>query len=145
MKKQLSVVLILLFFAGCSGLSGDLSPESDSAAGEQWKYRIVIENDYEATKDFTVTLTTESGRIALNESQQLHPGERWVAVTLTEAEHGNHEYDLKITPSGEGYTSSKLYTTEEEGEGYSSGASLYRFSNSGSETHVCGGNVTCYK
>ncbi|EJN61648.1 hypothetical protein [Halogranum rubrum] len=145
MKRQLLLALCLLSVAGCAGLSGE-SATPTPVDDDPWKHRIVVENGYDAPRTFTVTLATESGRSVVNESHRVDAGEQWVATTLTESAHGDGAYVLTISTAEDGrLTSSPFDATPQDGVTYTSGATLYVFSPSSSEVHVCGENVTCYE
>jgi hypothetical protein len=146
MKKQLLFTLCLVLIAGCSGLPGNTATPSPSETDDPWEYRLVVENGYDTTREFTVTLTTKSGLSVVNETHQVGAGEQWVATTLTESEHSDQEYRVAIATVEEGTGVSETFNaTPQEGVIRTSGATLYQFSSGGTEVHVCGGNVTCYE
>lgn len=146
MKRQLLLVLCLLSVAGCAGFSGDSPTSSPSEDDDPWRYRIVVENGYDAPRTFTVTLATESGQSVVNESQQVGAGEQWVATTLTESVHGDRAYVLTVSTAEDGrLTSSSFNATPQDGVTYTSGATVYLFSNATAEVHVCGETVTCHE
>ncbi|MFC7136316.1 hypothetical protein [Halobaculum litoreum] len=138
----LGVLLVLL--AGCSGVpvasSDTATPESDAA----WSYRIVVENGYD-TQPYTLTVATPTGQTVLNETRSVASGDRWVATTLTEAEHGGETYVITVRPEDEDTVArSEFDTTPREKVTYRSGAKLYRFGPDGSAVHLCGGSPDCY-
>ena len=145
MKKQLLLTLCLLLLAGCSGIIGNTPPTSPSETDESWEHRVVVENGYDTTREFTVTLTTKGGHSVVNKTHQVGADERWVATTLTESEHSDQEYRLRVGAAEDGLVSRPINATPQEGVTRISGATLYKFSHSGTEVHECGGNVTCYK
>lgn len=146
MKKHLLLTLCLVLIAGCSGLSGNTATSSPSETDDPWKHRLVVENGYDTTREFTVTLTTKSGLSVVSETHQVGADERWVAMTLAESEYSDQEYRVVISTAEEGTgVNGTFNATPQEGVIRTSGATLYQFSPATTEIHVCGGNMTCYE
>jgi hypothetical protein len=136
MRRRILAAILLISLAGCTGLGVVMD---DDPTEEPWNYRVVVENGYYSTAEFTVSLETDAGGRVLNETRSLTPDERWVVTTLSESELESGEYSVTVS------TAEYSRDVTDEGTVADAGATLLVVGGATGGIVTCGGNVTCYE
>jgi hypothetical protein len=138
-----ALLAVLLLLAGCSGFVGG-SPAATPSSDDPVRYGVAVQSDYAGERTFGIRVRSGETDL-LNRSKRLAAGERWHVANLSADEYSDREYDLQLLVDGEVRATSTFSFEESENVDRRSGATLLVQGPSSGETHVCGGNVTCYR
>jgi hypothetical protein len=145
MRLEALPLAVLVVLAGCSGFIGGTPTASpDGVDDEPVRYGIAVQSDYPDEQTFGVRVR-DGETTLLNRSKRLAGGERWHVVNLSADDYGDREYELQLLVDGEVRGTSTFSFRESENVERRTGATLLIQGPSSGETHVCGGNVTCYR
>jgi hypothetical protein len=119
-----AVGLVLLW--GVMGISG-------TETTEQGDHRFVVENQYDESRNVTVTISSSGSNTITTETRLVRPGEQWIVATLDTARLRDG-YIMNV--SGE-------YSGRFKSSRGGVGATLVEMG--GGRSITCGGTVTCYE
>lgn len=128
MSNRTAALVVLVGLVLLWGVMGITGTEST----EQGEHRFVVENQYDESRNVTVTITSHGSGTVLTETHSLQAGEQWVVATL----------DTAVLSDGYTMEVSGEYSTHFESSSGGTGATLIEMA--GGHTSTCGGSVTCY-
>lgn len=144
MRLEALPLAVLLLLAGCSGFIGGTPAATPAADDDPVRYGVAVQSDYADERTFGVRVRSDETTL-LNRSKRLAGGERWHVANLSFEDYGEREYELQLLVDGEVRGRSGFSFRESETVERRSAATLLVQGPSSGETHVCGGNVTCYR
>lgn len=146
MRLPALLLVLSLLLAGCGGFVADTPTDAPaSAADDDVRYGIAVENEYATNRTFTVQARAPSGSVLLNRSRRLVAGERWHVANLSAADYGEATYELAVLVDGNRSYRGSFSFRESDRVNRETGATLVTLGGGRSATHTCAGNVTCYR
>jgi hypothetical protein len=129
--------VLVVTIAGCSGVFGGVS-ETPSDVHEQ-RFRLVIQNEAPSPQTVGLTLTSNHGRIVLDESKTLQTGGGWVVSTFNVSSLVTPvKITIHLPQRNESQELSPIRSTTR-------GSRLHVITGNGINLYECNRNVTCWQ